>query len=181
MTRIAALALIASLVACKRAPDPEDAIRDEWVKQIAFREDAGGAWRLTSTRDVFFDDGWYPMEYDPNKGMQGETWRWMRQRSLTRLRTRAVTMHLVLVGWVPYEIFHTPPAITIRWNGARVDSFLAPRGHFTKELDVTPEMQRGREYADLVIDSSTVGSPRGEWRELAYGLSEIRWEPSRAP
>ena len=41
---------------CKRAPDPEAAVRASFVAQQAQKGDAGAVWHLTSSDEIFFDD-----------------------------------------------------------------------------------------------------------------------------
>jgi hypothetical protein len=178
MIRAASVAALALCAACKPSPDPEAAVRYEYVKHLAFAEDAGAAFRLASTREVFFDAGWFALERDPKTGTHGDCWRWQGHSSLTRLRSHDVPMHLKLTGWVPYDVIVSPPAMMIRVNGTRALAFLAPPGRFTKDLLVSPGMQRGRDYVDLVIETSTTGTPKADDRSLGYALSELVWEPA---
>lgn len=173
-----ALALLA-LSSCKREPDPEAAVRARFVARQAADADAGAAWRLTSSDEIFFDDGWAPMETEKVAGVHGDAWRWMARSSLTRLRTHAVPMKLELTGWVPMHILGAPPLLTLRFRGKRVETFLAPAGHFTKKVAVSTEMQAGSTFADFTIETSTVASERDDPRELGYALAEIRWEEAK--
>jgi hypothetical protein len=178
MIRNAALAALLLCAACRRSPDPEATVRYEYVKHLALTEDAGAAFHLTSTPEVFFDVGWFPLETDPKTKFHGDCWRWQGSSSLTRLRSHDVPMRLRVTGWVPYDVTGSPPAMTIRLNGARALGFLAPFGHFTKELVVPPEVQRGRDYVDLVIETSTTGRTKADERFLGYALAELVWEPA---
>jgi hypothetical protein len=163
------------ITSCTRAPDPEASIRAHYVAQQASAADAGAAWHLTSNGEVFFDDGWAPMETGQD-GVHGEVWRWMARSSLLRLRTHPTPMKLEITGWVPLHILAAPPMITLRWKGNRVDAFLAPAGHFTRTLLVTEAMQAGSTFADFTMETSTVASERNDPRELGFALAEVRWE-----
>ncbi len=167
------------LSACKRAPDPEAAVRAGFVARQAAAADAGGVAHLTSTDEVFFDDGWAPMETGRD-GVHGEAWRWMGRTSLTRLRTHRAPMRLEITGWVPLHVLGgAPPMLTLRFRGNRIESFLAPAGHFTKKITVTEAMQAGSTYADFTIETSTIGSERDDPRELGFAVGEIRWEEAK--
>lgn len=178
-----AVALVAAVLAagCKGSPDPEAEIRAAWVREQAFAGDAGGAWYLTSNEEIFFDDGWFPMEAEPFGDVHGKTWRWMGRASLLRLRAHDTTMYLTIAGWVPIEVLKSPPLMTLRWNGARLESFLAPRGHFVKIVVVTPEMQRGVTWGDFAMETSSTGQPSGDPRELGYAVNEVHWSPLPPP
>ncbi len=174
----AALAVASLLVsACKQRPNPEASVRDEFVRRLAYAEDAGPAYRLTSTGDVFFDDGWYPMETLPKEGVHGEAWRWMGRTSIVRVKTQNRAMRVRIAGWVPYHLVGTAPAMTLRWNGKRLDSFLAPSGRFTREIEISPAMQAGADYGDFMVETSSTGSERGDRRELGFALADFSWEP----
>lgn len=171
--------LVLAAAACKRAPDPEAAIRASFVGQQATQHDAGVVWHLTSSDEVFFDDGWYPMETG-KEGFHGEAWRWMGRTSLLKVRNHAMaTMKLEVTGWVPLHILGAPPLVTLRWRGKRMEAFLAPPGHFTKKVLVTPEMQAGSTYADFTIETSTTGNEPGDPRDLGFALAEVRWEAAQ--
>lgn len=177
--RIAGLALaVLSVPACTRAPDPEAAVRASFVARQAASGDAGAVALLTSSDEVFFDDGWAPME-TTKAGVHGEAWRWMGRSSLMRLRTHGVPMSLELTGWVPLHLLGSPPLLTLRFRGKRIESFLAPPGHFSKRVVITPAMQAGSVFADFTIETSTVGNERDDVRELGFALAEIRWEEAR--
>jgi hypothetical protein len=173
----AALALLAA-PACKRAPDPEAAVRAEFVARQALAADAGGVLHLTSSDEVFFDDGWFPMETGKD-GFHGEAWRWMGRSSLLRLRGHAAPMKLAITGWVPLHVLGSPPMVTLRWRGVRVEAFLPPPGRFTKTILVTADMQAGSTYSDFTIETSTIGNEPGDPRELGFALAEVRWEAAK--
>jgi|GEM_PF-2125582 len=181
LLRIAAVAVIgcsALLPACsKKEPDPEAAVRMAFVERQALAADAGRAFHLTSTEEVFFDDGWYPMEVVQKDGVHGDVWRWMGRTSLLKLKNHDETRQLSITGWVPLHILHHPPLMTLRWNGKRVDAFLAPEGHFTRTVTISAEMQRAGAYSDFAIETSSTASEWGDLRELGYALAEVRWEP----
>jgi hypothetical protein len=172
-----AFASLLALTGCRRDPDPEVAVRASFVARQAVAGDAGAAWHLTSSEEIFFDNGWFPMETLQKDGVHGEAWRWMGRESLVRLRNHAVPMRLVLTGLVPLDLLGAPPLLTFRWNGKRVEAFLAPAGHFTKTMTITPAMQTGSTLSDFTIESTSAGRERDGLRDLGYALADIRWEP----
>lgn len=167
-------ALVLGTMSCTRAPDPEAEVRARYVAQQAATADAGAVWHLTSNDEVFFDDGWAPMETGKD-GVHGEAWRWMGRTALLRLRTHSTPMQLQITGWVPLHILGAPPMLTLRWKGNRVDAFLAPAGRFTRKLLVTEAMQAGSGFADFSVETSSVASERDDPRELGFALAEVRW------
>lgn len=173
---LAFVALVLATASCKREPDPEHDIRFAYVKRLALTEDAGAAWRLTSNNEWIFDDGWAPLELERN--VRGEAWRWMGRSSVLRMKNHDRTMRLAVTGWVPLHVLGSPPTMTLRWNGYRVDSFIPPPGRFTREIKVAPEMQRGSAYSDLWIETSTTGSERNDPRELGFAVTALEWDPA---
>jgi hypothetical protein len=181
VARSGGIALLTSAVfvgvmsACSRAPDPEVAARTSFVERIAIADDAGAVLHLTSSDELLFDEGWYPLETGKD-GVHGEAWRWMGHSSMLRLRTHDVPMKLELTGSVPMHLLGSPPLITFRWKGLRVETFLAPGGRFTKTVAVTPPMQAGSTFADFTIETSSVGREGTDPRDLGFTLNEARWE-----
>jgi hypothetical protein len=167
------------MAGCKRAPDNEAANRASFVVQQSFAADAGMAWRLTTNDEVFFDDGWNPMETTPRDGVHGEAWRWMGRTALIRLRTHTRPMILEITGRVPMHLLGATPMMTFRWRGNRVDAFLAPVGSFTKKIAVTPAMQAGTTLADFTVETSSWASERDDPRELGFALEGVRWEAAK--
>lgn len=176
---ILALGAGTSAAACKKEADPEHAIRYAYVKARALEEDAGAAWRLTSNDEIFFDDGWDPLETE--KGVRSPAWRWMSRTGVLRLRRHDREMRLSFTGYVPLHVLGSAPTMTLRWNGIRMDTFIAPTGHFTRHLTVTAAMQEGRTFSDFVIETSSVGQERNDPRDLGFALTDVRWEPAAAP
>lgn len=175
----AALLVSLAVASCReRAPDPEAEVRARFVKEHVFAADAGAAWRLTSNDEVFFDNGWYPLETGKNFIYDNDVWRWMGRTSLLRLHTHKVPMTLSLTGWVPLELVRAPPILTLRWRGRRVDAFVAPAGRFTRDVAITPAMQEGTTYADFAIETTTAAR-EADVRDLGFAVAEVRWEPAK--
>ena len=174
--RAAALAAALATIGCKRAPDPEATVRSDFVARVALAEDAGAALHLTSTGEIVFDDGWYPLETEPKGDMRGDAWRWMGRVSVLRVRAHDVPMKLVLRGWVPLDLIGSPPMLTFRFNGRVLEAFIPPPGRFTRELVVPAELQAGAEFGDFTIETSSVGTANDDPRELGFAAAEVRWE-----
>lgn len=163
------------IAACTRAPDPEVSARTSFVARVAAADDAGAVWHLTSSDELLFDDGWYPLETG-KEGIHGDAWRWMGRSSVMRLRTQSEPMKLELTGSVPMHLLGSPPLITFRWRGNRIETFLAPAGRFTKTLAVTAAMQAGSTFGDFTMETSSVGREGSDPRELGFSLFAVRWE-----
>jgi hypothetical protein len=180
-TSLGATSALVTALACGCSPpppSPEAQARAEWVRKLAMAEDAGAAWSLTSRHDVYFDDGWNPMETMRGPGVRGEVWRWMGRTSVTKLRGRNVPMRIVLQGSVPMELLGAPPMVTLRWNGVRVGAFIPPFGRFRETVVIPANVQQDGAFGDFTIDTSTVGQERGDPRELGFSLADLSWEPA---
>lgn len=150
----------------------------KFVEERAKAEDAGVAWSLTSRADVFYDDGWYPVEAEKKGDIHSqEMWRWMGKTSIARIRGTGRAMKLSITGWVPMHLFGAPPFLTLRWNGRRLETFLAPPGHFTHTVTIPAELQTDGVYADFMIETSTVGHDGDDLRDLGYALAALDWAP----
>lgn len=174
---VAVLAMLAP-AACTRAPDPEASVRTSFVVRQAAAGDAGAVLRLTSSDEMLFDDGWYPVETQ-KEGVHGDAWRWMGRSSLMRLRAHSAPMKLELKGYVPMHLLGSPPTITLRWKGKRVETFLAPFGTFSRTVAISETMQAGSTFADFSIETSSVGREGADPRELGFALTEARWEAAK--
>ena len=172
------VAALAAIAACTRAADPEASVRTSFVIKQAAAGDAGAVLRLTSSDEMLFDDGWYPVETGKD-GVHGDAWRWMGRLSLMRLRTHSVPMKLELTGYVPMHLLGSPPLLTLRWRGKRVETFLAPFGTFSKTVAISETMQAGSTFADFSIETSSVGREGADPRELGFALTEARWEAAK--
>jgi hypothetical protein len=167
------------VTACRgRSPQAEQEIarREEWVRKQAEIEDAGAAWFLTSTRDVHFEDGWYPMEHEPTNDVRGRPWRWMGRTAMIKLRAHGgKPMRLTIAGGVPLDIVKANPIVTVTLDGQRLASDVAPGG-LKWVIDVPPPMIASNKWVDLVISTSAWGFVRGDPRELGFSLETLRWE-----
>lgn len=170
----------ALLVACGERPaNPETNLRYAFVKERAFAEDAGAAWALTSNDEVVFDDGWHARESERKTGIHGPAWRWMGRSAVIRLRRSGKARTMSLIGWVPIELTGTPPTMTIRIDGLPVDTFIPPLGEFERIVTLPATTRPG--FWDIELQTSTVGTERGDPRELGYALARTSLKDSEAP
>lgn len=166
-------ALLVSASACKApAPDPEAAERFAFVERLAFQEDAGALWRLTSNDTIFFDEGWYPLEKPAGEEHPAEAWRWMGKRGVIRIRKRREAQTVTLTGWVPLNLLGAPPTLTYRWLGLIRYAEIATAGRFTREI-VLPGTDQAGEWGDLLLETSHAATDRNDPRELGFALTSI--------
>ncbi|HWS72823.1 MAG TPA: hypothetical protein VN605_11945 [Thermoanaerobaculia bacterium] len=122
-----------------------------------------------------FVSGWYRPE------RQGtDEWRWMAQRSVTRLPPAVGKQTLRLNFDVPDELMGNPPVVTITLNGAVVDRFAAPEAHLTRDYPVQPAANRAVNVLELAVDKSLNPARQhlgDDPRELGLLVRFLSWGP----
>ena len=116
-----------------------------------------------------FGDGWYDEE------AAGESpWRWMGARGTIELPPIAGKARLRLRLFVPLHVMPSPPSITVRLNGAVIES-LRPRAPF---IDIVHDSDGSAHV--LTIETDRVVNPRREKlgedpRDLGLRLDRLEW------
>lgn len=170
---VAALVLVG---ACRPREDEEAKVRERWVHEAVVDGGSTKAFWLASRRDVWFDEGWYPLETEPFGNIFGKAWRWMGATSTTKLRVvDAADTKLRVVGWVPYDLVHSPPTVRFTIDGRQVGFHVWPRGEVTFDMTIPKAMLEGARFVTLTITSSSVGQPRDDARLLGFALTSLRW------
>jgi len=122
-----------------------------------------------------FVSGWYRPE------RQGtDEWRWMAQRSVTRLPPARGPQQLRLNFDIPDEIMNQHPVVTIRLNGVIVDSFPAPEAHLTRDYQVQPAARGAVNMLELQVDKSLNPARQhlgDDNRELGLLVRFLSWGP----
>ncbi|MGZ5493412.1 MAG: ArnT family glycosyltransferase [Thermoanaerobaculia bacterium] len=116
-----------------------------------------------------FGDGWYDEE-----AAGKSVWRWMGARGTVELPPIAGKARLRLRLFVPLHVMPLPPSITVRLNGAVIES-LRPRTPF---IDIVHDGD-GSAYA-LTIETDRVVNPQreklgGDPRDLGLRLDRLEW------
>ena len=125
---------------------------------------------------VVFDNGWYEEE-----GEGGAVWRWMGARSVAILPPLNGEARLTLAMYFPLDALRTTPNVTIRINGALVDSFQAKMKSLEREIVVRARADGNNE---LLIATDRVVNPAAEHlgadaRTLGLRLNSITWMPAQ--
>jgi hypothetical protein len=121
-----------------------------------------------------FGSGWYEQE-----ALTAGAWRWMSRRGvayLAPIRGRAV---LSLSLYVPLDVLHVPPTITVTLNGVRVDRFTEPDADISRSWQVSSRSDGPNE---LMIETDRVVNPAaqhsgGDRRDLGLRLDSLGWMP----
>lgn len=96
-----------------------------------------------------FVSGWYRPE---RQGI--DEWRWMAQRSVTRLPPASGKQALRLTFDVPDELMGDPPVVTVKLNGTIVARFKAPEAHLARDYYVQPAPDGAVNILELSVDKS---------------------------
>lgn len=173
---LAAAALASTGCGKRPARNDEAERRDAFVKRLAFAEDAGQSWALTSRDGLVFGDGWFRMENHPFGDARGHAWRWMARTAVVQIRTGRVEGKLKMEGWVPDDVLGSRPVITFTVDGVLLASIVAMGREWRLEETVPASMQR-RDWIDVTLATSAVASPPNDARELGVALTNVVWEP----
>lgn len=122
-----------------------------------------------------FVSGWYRPE---RQGI--DEWRWMAQRSVTRLPPASGPQVLRLTFDVPDELMDHPPVVTIALNGAIVDRFAAPEAHLSRDYHLQPAANGAVNVLELAVDKSLNPARQhlgDDPRELGLLVRFLSWGP----
>lgn len=177
-------ACAAAVVGCgkKRVSDEvaaEAQRREQSRMQFLRAEDAGRAAGVSSRPDVFFEDGFSKLFYDPPDDYRNHAFRWMGWNAHVRLKRHGdKRMKLRVLGWANNKVLHSWPTLAGYVNGVPVGE--APpmeKAHYWLEADIDPAMFNGEEWADLNLLFSTVAYHWSEPPNLMVGLVyRFDWE-----
>jgi hypothetical protein len=120
------------------------------------------------TEMVAFQEGWYGEE-----GSDRLAWRWMAGRSRTLLPSIKGEARLTLSFTVPPEVLREKPNVTVRVNGAVVDTFRATSSVVERE-GIVPA--RGNAGNELVIEVDRLANTA---KTRALRLDFLGWLPAR--
>jgi len=145
---------------------PGDYLLADRSGAITFRRPHGHLWKLARQRyfetsvspaqsPFQFGDGWYAQEFSP-----GDTWRWMKQRSETRIVTPCSTLTFD---------FYAPDVnatVSIVIDGTVIDRFKPPASEFMRTYRVSaPHL--------LVIESDRVARNANDARDFGLRLKGL--------
>ena len=125
---------------------------------------------------VDFGSGWYDQE-----AVNVGAWRWMAGRGVAYLKPIAGRAVLSMSLYVPLDVLHTPPTITITLNGMRLDRFSEPDSDVSRAWEVT---SRSSGPNELIIETDRTVNPAVEHvghdtRDLGVRLNSLGWTPVR--
>jgi hypothetical protein len=168
--------LALSAIGCGRADTrAETERRNRWLRDLAYREDAGSSWELSTRDTVRIGDGWMPLEHLVIGDSRTVSWRWMGRHSTIQLDTGdGGSHHLLVGGGLPPGA--TSAVITYTLDGVVLDAHFVDKGW---RLDaIIPPAMVHRRWVELGITSSSLVVPPGDARELGASLTTLRWEPA---
>lgn len=193
------LALTAS--ACSRSEvqlEPPNPFADEIARREAFAKktlerlvdekfpDAGSdrvdPWRMTSTTEIQFDEGFSILSYEPAEIFPPvkNAFRWMGQRAHVRVKAHdGKAMKILLAGWAHLQMLKTHPVMDFFIDGFYVGSSKPiEKEHYWIDDITVPAWAVRRPWVDLEIRTNAVafhwGDPptlrvlltyRFEWKE----------------
>lgn len=125
-----------------------------------------------SGQAVLFGEGWYGEEV-----RDGQVWRWMGRRAALTLPPASAPARLQLRLRLPIEALRDVPTITVRFNGAAIDSFAARAPVEVHDYTLTP---RSGVASELVIETTDAAKVAGDPRDLGVRLDDVRWSWPRS-
>jgi hypothetical protein len=167
-----------ALGACGRhGADPDTKLRDQWISHETAAHAVYLRRFLNGTGDTVYFDGWYPLENDPKTGA---AWRWMKERSITRLYTGAPDardMIITIYGWTAAkDLWPRTDYMDFSVNGYLLEHFEPPKGSFQHSIFVPRFLLEHSSWVDFVIKVANSVIPRGDWREIAFATTGIVWK-----
>lgn len=170
------VASAATLAACsKAAPDAELAAeiarRESFAKSAL--EDAGAAraFGVSSTSEIFFEEGFSQITFDPPEDYRNHAFRWMGPHAHVRLKSHGDRrMKLQVIGWVNEKVVRSKAVISLFLDGELLTTTGAiENGHYWAEAVVAPE-RLGRPFVDLDIETNAVAFHWAEPPKLQVAL-----------
>ncbi|HKO55078.1 MAG TPA: hypothetical protein VJ276_04320 [Thermoanaerobaculia bacterium] len=167
--------------------------RDAWLLTVGasasadavnFRRPHGRLWNInhhgyfeTSVQPLAdraqFVDGWYGEE-----STEDHVWRWMSGRSTTRLPPVHGNGQLTMKFYVPLDALPRPPRVTVSFNGAIVDTFVASKSDVTRTYALASRDGAPNELrieTDGVVNPARLGR-NGDTRDLGLQLRGLTWK-----
>jgi hypothetical protein len=125
--------------------------------------------------EITYTKGFHDLEKDG-----ANTWRWMSEEGVIRLKNTGKDMKLHLVGDVPIESLKTTPTYKITLNGEILEEFSAKA--VDKEFVITAAKQGNGPTSEVIITSNKFFIPKqldaksSDERKLSFSLRQITWE-----
>ena len=133
----------------------------------------------TPAPTITYGQGFSDLERDGG----GNSWRWMADEGIVKLKNTRGEMRLRIVGRAPIENFPQPPTIKIQFNGELLDQIAATPKPLDKEYTIPAAKQAGGEWSELRISSDKYFVPKErdknstDGRRLGFSLHKLEWEP----
>jgi hypothetical protein len=127
-------------------------------------------------RDIVrFGSGWYEQEE-----VGSNVWHWMSGRGVVYLAPIEGQASLSLSLYVPLDVLHVPPTITVTLNGVRIDRFTEPEEDISRTWQVPSKSKVPNE---LIIETDRVVNPAAQHvgsdpRDLGLRLNSLGWMPA---
>lgn len=120
-----------------------------------------------------FVEGWYGEE-----SVEEHAWRWMSGRSLTKLPALRGNGQLALALYVPLDALPKAPTVTVTFNGAVIDTFVASKSEMARSYSLASRDGAPNELrieTDGVVNPARMGKG-GDSRDLGLQLRGLTWK-----
>ncbi|MCL2779835.1 MAG: hypothetical protein FWD73_17730 [Polyangiaceae bacterium] len=180
---LAAIVLVSVVIGlgCSQKPDVSEEIRlrEEYAALEAKRAGATEAYRLQSTSEVIFADGFSNIEFDPPGDFRNHAFRYIGQGAHARLRSHGdKPMFLHIFGWLNRKLMQTRPFVSATIDGQYIGQQMqiGDDGLFWIDAVLSPQMLKHSDWVDLHIVLSSVQFYALEVPALKIGvLLDLVW------
>jgi hypothetical protein len=130
----------------------------------------------TPEPEVAYAQGFFDLEREG-----ANTWRWMTDQGVVRLKNTGKEMKLHLVGEVPVDQVKATPTFKLTFNGETLEQFVS-KAALDKEYVIPAAKQGSGTSSELVINVDKSFIPKqfdpksSDERKLAFSLTRLTWE-----
>lgn len=168
LSALVAILIVSGCAKSKRneSMEREVAARTAYARQAAVENDAGRMLKVSSNEDAIFEEGFGAVQFDPPDDFHAHAFRYMSRISHVLLRThprlfggQLEPMRLRAMGWVNEKVVKTHPVISSYVDGILIGTtgIIDDNGHWRLDAVLNPDLFRGREWVNLVLECNAVG------------------------
>ena len=114
------------------------------------------------------------------EGSGANSWRWMSEQGVVKLKNTGKDMKLHIVGDIPVDQIQNP-TFKISFNGETLEEF-PTKANVDKEYTIPAAKQGAAPTSELVVSVSKYFVPKqvnpksGDERKLSFSLHQLTWE-----